>query len=818
MNLLKNKKHSTKRKLNETPEGTSDVEEQSPESTLNIISPGKTVNDYLGFDFMHEDGICRIEEGLYSMMTEFEDISYQDKRYEEQFDVFKEYTQFLNSNDSDVDMMLLLTNKVLQDETVKQTMFLEMGDEGEDKRFNLYRKEINNMVSKNVLENYQSVDRRNYILFSAVEPTKDLAHTALQRVCESAIRKFEDIDSDMRVMTGAERLAVMAGITRPDDELLAQDIDYETLRGIPGKTTKDLIAPYCFDEVDNSTFKFGDYYGQILCVTDYASTVKDELLAQFRNLPIDLVIAMHVKTMEQADAIDLIDQQLGDMNTERIHEIRKHSQNFFYTEEMLPTKLKDGLSNAKKLYRDVMNNDQKMFSQTLLFFTYAKDQETLQKNIDEILRVGRRYSYKIDPCSDMQRSRGWPSVLPVGRNRVPIERQLTTAPLAAFIPFNTEELMQRGGAFYGLNWTSKNPIFFRRSSLDAPNGMIVGRPGKGKSFAAKIEITNTLLTEPKASVDVIDPEREFTELANGFDGEIIRIAANSKWHINPFDISEDYSDEDDPLTVKIDFILSLLKEMTKGNLSAIQESIVDRVCTIIYEPFFNSAGDRTKLPIFTDFNRELREQPEEEAQTLATTIERYVTGSMSTFNHHTNVDTEKRFRIWDIKDLGKSMRTVGLLVVLDQVWNRIVLSREQGNRSHFYTDEWQLLLKNDYAIDFYDELWSRARKWGAVPTAITQNITRVVKNEKARLMLANSDFLLLLSQSKQDAEVLRDLLQLSDANMRHIRSKKKGAGLLIAGSKLIPYMNEYDRTTELYRMFTTKFDDIVDMIKHTEAA
>ena len=410
----------------------------------------------------------------------------------------------------------------------------------------------------------------------------------------------------------------------------------------------------------------------------------------------------------------------------------------------------------------------------------------------------------------MQRSRGLKSILPLGVCAIPHERVLTTAPLAAFCPFISEELMQAGGAYYGWNQLSKNPIFFKRSSLAAANGMIVGKPGRGKSFAAKQEITNTLLTERDASVDIIDPEREFSALARGFSGEIIHISSASKNYINPFDISEDYSDDDDPLTVKTDFILSLVKEMA-GGLSAIQESIVDRVCRIIYQPYFTS-GKADDLPILSDFHKELLAQHEEDAHILAVTIERYITGSYSVFNHHTNIDASNRLRIWDIKDLGKQMRTVGLLVVLDQVWNQIVKNRDQGVRSYFYTDEWQLLLKNDYAIDFYDELWSRARKWGAVPTAITQNIARVVQNEKARLMLSNSDFMLLLGQSAADADILRELLHLSDAQMRHIASKRKGAGLLVAGSKLVPFVNEFPQDTKLYQMFTTKFEDIRDAL------
>lgn len=784
---------------------------EEKEGCVQIIRPGKTVTDYIGYDLMHEDGVCRIEDGRYSAMLTFDDVSYQDRRYEEQFETFTSYAEFLNSIDEGLDFQMVFNNRLINDGEIEATMFLETTDEKGHEKEDGYRREINNMVSTQVLKKSQSVERSRFFVLSAVAPNKDDAESQLFRASEAAIRKFEDMGSAMRTCTGPERLATISAITHPHAEMKPKDFNYEELRANPTLSTKDLVAPYCFDKIDATTFKFGDCYGRILSTTKYAKTVKDEVLAEFSGLPINQVISMHVKIVAQADAIDLVDSQLTDMKTEKSGLMRKHGQRFFYTEEMLPPKLKDGIDNAEKLHGDIMNKDQKMYVQTLLFMTYADTIEELDHNVEEIQRVARMYQYKLDPPSNMQRSRAFRSILPIGNNAVPHERMLTTAPLAAFIPFISEELMQPGGAYYGWNNLSKNPIFFKRSYLDAPNGFIVGKPGRGKSFAAKQEMTNTLLTDPLASVDVIDPEREFTSLAEGFDGEIIHISTKSKNYINPFDISEDYSDDDDPLTVKVDFILSLMKEMA-GGLTAIQESIVDRVCGIIYQPYFTS-NDPKDIPILSDFHDELLAQPEEAAKTLAVTIERYINGSYAVFNHQTTIDTSKHLRIWDIKDLGKSMRTVGLLVVLDQIWNQIVRNREAGRRSYFYTDEWQLLLKNDYAIDFYDELWSRSRKWGAVPTAITQNITRVVKNEKARLMLANSDFMMLLGQSQADAQELKKLLHLSDAQMRHIKTKRKGAGLLVAGPKIIPFVNEFPEDTELYRMFTTKFDDIVEMKK-----
>lgn len=796
------KKDATKKKKNK--------KQQEKTSSLEITPAGKNVCDLLGYECMFENGLCRIEQGRYSAMYAFEDVSYQDRRYEEQFEVFSTYAEFLNSIDSDLDVQLLFNNRLVNGKDIKTSMCLAYSDDPNQELENEYRREINTMIEKQVLSKTKSIERERYLILSTTAANKDEAEATLFRAGEAAIRKFEDMGSDMHFCSASERLSVCARILRPADDTSAASFSYEDLHANPTLCTKDFIAPACLDKIDAQTFQFGDYYGSVLSITKYARSVKDDILAAFSALPQNLVMSMHVRIIDQADAIDLVDSQLTDMKAEKSHHMIKHGQRFFYTEEMLPSNLKDGIKNAEALHSDIMNKDQKMFIQTLLFFTFARSLDELKHAREELERVARSYRYKIDPVFHMQRARGLKSILPLGVCAIPHERVLTTAPLAAFCPFISEELMQPGGAYYGWNQLSKNPIFFKRSSLAAANGMIVGKPGRGKSFAAKQEMTNTLLTERDASVDIIDPEREFSALARGFSGEIIHISSASKNYLNPFDISEDYSDDDDPLTVKTDFILSLVKEMA-GGLSAIQESIVDRVCRIIYQPYFTS-GKADDLPILSDFHKELLAQPEEDAHILAVTIERYITGSYSVFNHHTNIDASNHLRIWDLKDLGKQMRTVALLVVLDQVWNQIVKNRDQGVRSYFYTDEWQLLLKNDYAVNFYDELWSRARKWGAVPTAITQNIARVVQNEKARLMLSNSDFMLLLEQSTADADILRELLHLSDTQMRHIASKRKGAGLLVAGSKIVPFVNEFPQDTKLYQMFTTKFEDICDAL------
>lgn len=776
-----------------------------------LKAPGKQVKDYLGYDQMCEDGVCRLEEGLYSALYSFSDVPYQDMLYDQQKGMFSQYTEFLNSYDASLGLQIVMTNQEMDKQAVREVMFLDMDPDPRYPRDNEYRREVNAMIEKDVADRGRTMARGAYVAFTTAAATRAEAKVSLSRAGAAAQKKFGDMKSQMKAMDGPERLALLSSILRPGAAAQPSDFSYDQLGGVEALETKDLIAPWCLDDAGEDVVKFGECYGQVLAVSKFPRTIKDEILSELMRIDANLVVSIHLKPVEQADAIEMVDQQLTNMKSEKSRMMRKNSSKFFYTDEMLPQSLTDGIKNGELLHGDLMGNDQKMFRLTILVFTYGKSMEELKRNLDAIERTARTYQYKIDPVSRMQRSRALKSALPLGVNEVPVERTVLSAHAAAFMPFLAESVMQKGGAYYGVHPTLKTPCILKRTDLATPSGAIIGRSGKGKSFAAKQEIANTLLTDKTASVDVIDIEREFSALADadtGFDGEIIPIAAGSGKYINPFDINDDYSDEDDPLTVKTEEIIAIVQEMAKG-LSAIQESLIDRVCRIIYHPWFESHSPEA-VPTFTEFNAEMRRQPEPDAAMLATTIERFVEGSMSVFNHRTNIDASARLRIWDIKDLGKSMRTIGLLIVTGQIWNRATANREAGVRSYFYTDEWQLVLKNEYALNFYDELYTRARKWGIVATVITQNIQRVLANETARLILSNCDFLLIMAQSHHDAEALQELLNLSDFQMRQIRTERKGYGLLVAGDKIVPFENHLPEDTQLYRMFTTKFDDLHD--------
>ena len=515
---------------------------------------------------------------------------------------------------------------------------------------------------------------------------------------------------------------------------------------------------------------------------------------------------------KKSKAFDLVGKKITFMEQQKQHEIKKYLKDSggVYDESMLPYELRYSLQDATQFRDDMQNKNQQMFKMTMLINTHAKTIEQLNDTIFQITTIARKNNCKFSSLDYMQ-EKGLNSTLPLGKNFVPIERTLTTASTAIFIPFTNMELYQSGGIYYGLNAISKNLLFFDRRSLKAGNGLIFGTPGSGKSFAAKREMISVLLNDPTAEVIILDPEREYSNLARGFDGEIIDISASSKSHINAFDINLDYADENDPISLKSEFIISLIELLAGGNsgLSSAERTVIDRTAIIIYQKYFQYA-DESKMPTLVDFWETLKEQPEDEAKSLALSLEVYVKGSLSTFAHKTNVDIKKRLVVFDMKDLGKQLKPMGMLIVLDQIWNRITENRNKGRRTWLYIDEMQLFFSSEQCSSYFFELWSRARKWGAIPTGITQNVETLLMSDDGRRILSNSvsSFVMMLNQSKIDGDELSKLLNISDELMTHITNSDSGHGLLFAGKSIIPFEDKFPDNTQLYKMMTTKVEEL----------
>lgn len=768
------------------------------------------VTGKLGFELMREDGVCRIRKGVYARCMRFEDVNYQAARRETQMEIVKRLQDLCNGADVGEGFQWYISVRRISKREFADEMHYE-DVPGED-IFNDLRHEQNAILENQIADGAFNVERELYLVVRAEAPNMGKAKRDLDRICSEMERHLFDIGSQVHMLDGREWLELINRKTNPDEP--DGTISYEDLLAQPGSSTLDLVAPPYLAK-SSSMFMIGEHYAQVLYVQKYSNSVRDDFISQIAELPYNLSVSVHVTALDQTDSIDLVETRLMDLKQEKRNFVLAHPATAMLDDEMLPGSLGDNIVDCKE-QRDDLAGGQKMFVVKIAVLCHDRSLSELEQAVESVKSVGRRVRYRISPYA--RQIEGYRACLPVANDDMPQERNINTAALANFVPFTSDELRQPGGQYMGQNILSKNHIFYDRKNAIAPNGFILGKPGRGKSVTAKNTIMWTLLTDPTARVIVLDPEGEYEVICQLLGGQYIYVDAASETYINPMDITEGYSDDDaghvDPLTLKTDFIISMIKQMARG-LTSQEETLVDRSVGQIYSKWFET-GDAADMPTLQDLYDSLKSQPEEAAHQLALTIERYIEGSMKIFNHRSNVDLDNRFVVFGTKNLGKNLSSLGLLILLDQTWNVITQGRQDGSRTWFFVDELQLILDNPEAVRYFDNLWSRARKWYAIPTGITQNVDRLMSNEHTKMMVANSDFLVILGQSHNDAETLAVNLALSDQQFGIIRHAGVGEGLLIADGKVIPFKNEIPKElkgvpTKTYRALTTKPEDLEEM-------
>ena len=476
--------------------------------------------------------------------------------------------------------------------------------------------------------------------------------------------------------------------------------------------------------------------------------------------------------------------------------------------DILPSDLATYGAEAQKLLQELQSRNERMFLLTFIIVNTADSLKALNNTVLQAKGIAQKHNCQLVSL-DFQQEDGLMSALPLALNRIEIQRGLTTSSLAIFVPFTTQELFQReSGAFYcGTNALSGNLIMVDRLMQKNPNGLILGTPGSGKSFTAKREmIAVYLLTND--DIIVCDPEAEYWPLVKRLHGQVIKISPTSKQCINPMDLSLDYSDDDNPLSLKVDFILSFCDIVvgSKEGLKPVEKTIIDRCVRMVYRDYLADPRPEN-MPILQDLYDCLRAQDEKEAQFLATALEIYVTGSLNVFNHRTNVDINNRVVCYDIKELGKQLKQLGMLVVQDQVWNRVTRNREAGKTTRYYVDEFHLLLRGELAA-WSVEIWKRFRKWGGVPTGVTQNVKDLLASPEVENILENSDYICMLNQAPGDRQILAQKLNISPHQLSYVTQANEGEGLLFYGNVIVPFVDRFPKDTEMYRMMTTKFSDL----------
>ncbi len=755
-----------------------------------------SAQDTIAYKEMRPDGICVVKNGYYTKTIQFYDINYQLARNEDKNIIFENYCDFLNYFDKSITVQLSFLNQTMDISDFEKSIAIKpQGD-----AFDEIRAEYTEMLKNQLARGNNGIVRKKYITFGVEADNIQNAKQRLERVETDIINNFKVLGVRAYPLNGMERLELLHSCFNGGGNKLnfSWNLIHQT-----GLTTKDFIAPTSFDFSDGKYFRMGKTIGAVSFLHILAPELTDEMLKNFLEIQSSLAVNIHIRSIDQTEAIKMVKRKITDLDRMKIEEQKKAVRSG-YDMDIIPSDINTFGVDAKKLLEDLQGRNERMFLVTVLVMNTAENRRELKSSLLEAEAIAQQKNCPLRRL-DYQQEDGLMASVPIGINNIQIERALTTSSAAIFVPFTTQELFSESkeALYCGLNALSNNMIMVDRKMLKNPNGLILGTPGSGKSFAAKREIANAFLVTDD-DIYVCDPEAEYYSLVSELKGQVVRLSPTSKDYLNPLDINLNYSDEENPLALKSDFVLSFCELIIggKNGLEPIEKTVIDRSVTRIYQKYFENPIP-ANMPILEDLYNEIKKQPEQEAGRIASALELYVKGSLNVFNHHTNVDISNRIVCFDIKELGKQLKKLGMLVVQDQIWNRVTINRNEHKSTRYYCDEFHLLLKDEQTAAYSVEIWKRFRKWGGIPTGITQNVKDLLSSVEIENILEDSDYICMLNQAQGDREILAKKLGISPQQLSYVTQSGAGEGLLFYGNTIIPFIDRFPKDTKLYRLMTT---------------
>ncbi|MDD3187809.1 MAG: ATP-binding protein [Bacilli bacterium] len=754
----------------------------------------KGVQDAIPVTRIWQDGIFLLGSNKYSKCYRFTDINYAVASKSDKEAMFLEYSELLNSFDCGATTKITVSNRRINRLDFERNILLPKAEDGLDE----YREEYNKVLLEKAT-GANGIVQEKYITVSVNKKSIEEARSYFSRIGSELNNHLSGLGSKCIELDAIDRLRICHDFYRAGEEI---DFNFDILQNMrKGHSFKDFICPDTF-EFEKDYFKMGNRYGRVLFLKEYASYIKDSMVAELTDLNRNIMMSIDIIPVPMDEAVrEVENRRLGVETNITNWQRRQNSNNNFSA--IIPYDMEQQRNESKEFLDDLTIRDQRMFISVLTMVHTADTKEQLDNDTESILSTARKHLCQFAVLK-FQQLDGLNTAMPFGIRKIDTLRTLTTESLGVFIPFRVQEINHENGIYYGQNVISKNMIIADRRQLLNGNSFILGVSGSGKSFTGKNEIVSVILRDPNADVIIIDPEREYSPLVNALNGEVIHISATSKNHINAMDLNSEYGDGANPVILKSEFILSLCEQLIgTNNLGPKQKSIIDRCTAQVYR-HFQQGNYKGTPPTLQDFREELLKQTEDEAKEIALAIELFTDGSLNTFAKNTNVNTDSRLICYDILDLGKQLMPIGMLVVLDSILNRITSNRAKGRNTFIFIDEIYLLFQHEYSSNFLFTLWKRVRKYGAYCTGITQNVDDLLQSHTARTMLSNSEFIVMLNQASTDRIELAKLLNISDLQMNYITNVGVGQGLIKVGSSLVPFLSKFPKNTKLYKLMTTK--------------
>ena len=764
-------------------------------------SKAKDTASFIGYDLLFKDGIAQVEEGYFSETVSFEDIAYQSARREGQETTFSVLSEIYDYFGPDSRVQLTIVNKPIAQDSIGNRAFFKVVDESTAP----YAREYNQILNDKMREGVSNLTRERYLTYMVKAENVDEAVPKLARARTDVTASLARIRSNTHLLSGIERLELLHSQLRPGKPF---DFGWDSIPMHSRVRTKDLIAPQVLDFAPDGradAYISDDVWCQVLWMRGFGSDLDDGCLARIVDLPIPLNVTIQLFPWDKSEAVKYVKKRIAWMDKEVIDE-QMSAVKKGYDYSILPPELIYSKEEAEDLLNQLQNQNQRLYGYCGLIHIYADDPDELARRAEQVASVARQRSIEVEPLYYRQRE-GLNSILPLGSCQLDPTRYFTTAQIAIQAPFATQELNQKGGGYYGQNKLSGNLVICNRSSLASPMGFVAGKPGSGKSFSTKREITNTILAYPNDQIIIFDPAGEYSPVVRALGGTVAKLAADSETTLNPFDLADvSHLSDASQMAFKVDAFLALSSAtMAEGRegLTEADKSIIARAVEMAYA----KARSENRVPILGDFHEILKAQPETEARNIALRYERYVQGSLSFFNNVSNIGFESRITDVDLKDLNTHMRVFGMLTALEAVRNRMYANFDRGVRTWLYIDEVQSLFGHPAIISYFSRFWAEGRKFNLVCTGITQNSVYMLDHEEARNLVLNSDFVLLHKQSPLDRQCWSELLTLSAIEEEYIGDGiKAGEGLLIAGGSRIPLKDDFPKGA-LYDLFNTKPDE-----------
>lgn len=761
---------------------------------------------------MYTNGICNVTGNIYNKMIRFSDISYQLSQDEMKQRIFAQYSSLLNSFDSNVKLQLTFINYRMTPENLLDEAY-EYTKENSDiviEDFEILREEYFSFLDEQRQKGSNGIIRNKYLIFSISDENYDSAVRRLENIETNIKASFQTMGVVTESLNGIDRLSIINYL------LNGNTSHYLELESTPKEKLKeyhlkDFIAPKTMDfGYKNDEFKINNKYAATLHLNIEASELSDRALAEYLDLELQMLVSMHIYSLEQQKAVKMVKSKASDLDSIKIEE-QKKAIKAGYDMDILPTDLNMHVEESRRILTDLQRENEKYFYLTFTITVFEETAKDLENAIFRLSSVAQKQNCTLKKMK-YQQEKGFISSLPLGNNvtEKDLERGLTTSSTAIFVPFTTQELYQEDNepVYYGLNALSNNMIQVSRKSLKNPNGLFLGTPGSGKSFSAKREITDTYLRTAD-DILICDPEGEYPPFVLKLGGDVVTIGLNSQQFINPLDISLEYGEGENPVAFKADFILTMMELIAGGKtgLSARQKTIVDKCVRQIYKPFLENPTVEN-IPILEDLFNAFKDSNNVEGNELADALELYVHGSLNVFNNRTSINTNNRLICFNIKELGSNLRELGMLVLQDHVWNKVTVNRNRSKRTWYYMDEFHKLLAEEQTSNYSVEFWKRFRKWGGIPTGITQNVKDLLTSPRIETILENSDFVYLLNQAAGDRSILQRKLGISDYQANYITNSGEGEGLIVFNGVILPFKDKFPKDNSLYAVMTTKTEEI----------